>query len=89
MKDLIRMRHQIDVYYNMSSQLKSMSMQLGTIHATAEISKALRLATATMTHVNERMNIREIQQITRSFAREQAKMEGNQDAVPIPRLHSR
>ena len=81
MKDLIRMRHQVDVYYNMGSQLKSMSMQLGTIHATAEISKALRLASSTMAHVNDSMNIKDIQQITRAFAKEQMKMEANQDAV--------
>ena len=83
MKDLVRMRHQIDMYYNMGSQLKSMSMQLGTIHATAEISKALHLATATMTHVNESMNIKEIQQIVRAFTKEQMKMEGNQEAVSL------
>ena len=81
MKDLVRSRHQIDMYYNMASQLKGMSMQLGSIHATAAISSALKSATSTMTNVNESMSIKEILQITKEFSKQQAKMEANQDAV--------
>ncbi len=83
MRDLIRSRHQIDVYYNMSSQLKAMSMQLGTIKATADISNALKGATQTMTHVNEKMSIKEIQQVIKEFTKQQGKMEAGQEAVSI------
>ena len=83
MKDLVRTRHQIDVYYTMGSQLKAMSMKLGTIKATADISTALKLATKTMTHVNEKMSIKEIQQVMKEFAKQQMKMEAGQDAVTL------
>lgn len=81
MKDLVRSRHQIDAYYTMASQLKAMSLQLGSIHATAAISSALKSATTTMTHVNESMSIKEIMQIVKNFSKQQQKMEANQEAV--------
>ncbi len=65
----------------MSSQLKAMSMQLGTMKATAEISKALRLATQTMTHVNEKMSVQEIMNIMKEYTKQQGKMESQQEAV--------
>ncbi len=82
MKDLVRTRHQIDMYYNMASQLKSMGLQLGSIKATAEINAALRSATQTMTHVNDSMSIKQIQQVIKEFTKQQGKMEANQDVVP-------
>jgi len=81
MKDLIRSRHQVDMYYNMGSQLKAMSLQLGTIKATASISSALKSATTTMTHVNESMDIKQIQKVIKEFTKQQAKMENNQEVV--------
>ncbi len=81
MKDLVRTRHQIDMYYNMASQLKAMGLQLGTIKATASISSALKSATSTITHVNESMSIKQIQQIIKEFTKQQAKMETNQEVV--------
>ena len=81
MKDLVRARHQVDMYYNMGSQLKAMSLQMGTIKATASITSALKSATSTMTHVNESMNVKQIQNIIKEFTKQQAKMEGNQEVV--------
>ena len=83
MKDLVRARHQVDSYYSMASQLKSMSLQLGTIKATASISAALKSATTTMTHVNESMSIKQIQAIIKDFTKQQSKMEANQEVVPL------
>jgi hypothetical protein len=81
MKDLIRTRHQIDMYYNMGSQLKGMSLQLGSIQATSAISNAIKSASSTITAVNESISIKEIMQITKEFAKEQAKMQGKSEAV--------
>jgi type VI protein secretion system component VasF len=81
MKDLVRSRHQVDQYYNMASQLKGMSMTLGSMKATAEINSALRSATQTMTHVNEKMSIKQVQEIMKAFAKEQEKFSVGQEMV--------
>ena len=75
------MRHQIDQYYNMASQLKGMSLTLGTIKATASINSALKSATQTMTHVNETMSVKQIQDIIKTFTKEQEKMGIKQEVV--------
>ena len=81
MKDLVRSRHQVDTYYNMASQLKGMSLQLGSMKAMAEINTALKMATATMAHVNEKMSVKEIQEIIKNFTKQQSKLEAGQEAV--------
>ena len=75
------------MYYNMGSQLKAMGLQLGTIKATADISKSLKSATQTMTHVNDSMSVKQIQQIIKEFTKQQMKMETNQDVVFAITLH--
>ena len=68
-KDLVRLRHQSDQYLMMASQLQSMSMQLSTIQTQAQICTALKGATSTMAKVNESMDIKDIQQVMRQFAK--------------------
>lgn len=74
MKDLVQLRHQVEKYYLMESQLKSMAMQVSSMQTQAEINKALKAATSTMTKVNEKMDIREIQQVMKQFAKESEMM---------------
>ena len=69
MKDLVRLRHQSDQYLMMASLLQSMSMQLSSIQTQAQICTALKGATSTMTKVNEKMDIKDIQQVMRQFAK--------------------
>ncbi len=87
MKDLVRTRHQIDMYYSMGSQLKAMGMQMGSIKATAEISAALKSATKTITHVNDSMSVKQIQEIIKEFTKQQGKMEAGQDVVRFLRSY--
>lgn len=74
MKDLIRLRRQCDQYLLMQSQLKSIGLQVATLQTQAEINDALRGATSTMTKVNESMNIKEIQQVMKQFAKNSEAM---------------
>ena len=74
MKDLVRLRRQCDQYLVMESQLKSIGLQVATLQTQAEINSALRGATSTMTKVNESMDIREIQQVMKQFAKNSEAM---------------
>ena len=74
MRDLIRLRRQVDQYFLMESQLKSMSMNLSTMQVQTEINVALRAATQTMGKVNEKMDVKDIQQIMKQFSKESEKM---------------
>ena len=81
MKDLIRSRHQIDVYRNMAGQLKAMSLQLGTIGTAAAINSAIGSVSKTLAHVNGSMNISEVSRMIKDFGKQQALMDINQEAV--------
>ena len=74
MKDLVRLRRQCDQYLIMESQLKSIALQVGTISAQAEINAAMKGATQTMTKVNDSMDIRDIQQVMKQFAKNSEAM---------------
>lgn len=74
MKDLVRLRRQCDQYLLMQSQLKSIGLQVATLQTQAEINDALRGATSTMTKVNDSMNIKEIQQVMKQFAKNSEAM---------------
>ena len=83
MKDLVRLRKQVDQYFLMESQLKSMAMQMGTLQAQSEINFALKAATQTMGKVNESMDVKDIQQIMKQFAKESEKMGVKMELVLI------
>ena len=74
MKDLVRLRHQCDQYLLMESQLKSIGLQIATMQTQTEINSALRTATSTMTKANEKMDIKEIQNLMKNFAKNSEAM---------------
>ncbi len=69
MRDLVRLRKQQEQYLIMESQLKSMALQVSSVQTQAEINSALKAATSTMTKVNEKMDIKDIQQVMKQFAK--------------------
>lgn len=81
MKDLVRIRRQADQYLMMESQLKSMAMQIATSETQMAINMALKGATSAITTANEKMDVKEIQQIMKQFAKESEKMGMKQDMV--------
>lgn len=58
-----------------------MYTNIGTISTNAEISDALRKATSTMSMVNKTMDIKDIQNVLKEFAKESQKMELGQEVV--------
>ena len=80
-KDLVRVRHQINMYYNMSSQLKAIAMKMSIISTNATITNALKTTTKTMGKVNATMDIKTIQAVLKAFTKESAKMEMNQEVM--------
>lgn len=81
MKDLVRVRRQSDQYLLMESNLKSMAIQIDTSSAQLEINAALRGATSAITTANEQMDVKEIQQVMKQFAKESEKMGMKQEMV--------
>ena len=69
MKDLVQVRHQSDNYLMMESQLKSIALKMSTIDTQTTINAALKAATSTMTKANEKMDIKDIQQAMKQFAK--------------------
>eukprot|EP00826_Nyctotherus_ovalis_P024149 TRINITY_DN186_c0_g1_i7.p2 TRINITY_DN186_c0_g1~~TRINITY_DN186_c0_g1_i7.p2 ORF type:complete len:145 (-),score=61.39 TRINITY_DN186_c0_g1_i7:95-529(-) len=74
MKDLVRLRHQCDQYMLMESQLKSIGLQISTMQTQTEINAALRGATSSMTKANAAMDIKDIQQVMKQFAKNSEAM---------------
>jgi hypothetical protein len=74
MKDLVRLRKQVDQYFMMESQMKSLSMQLSSMATQTEVTAALKVATTTMGKVNAKMDIKDIQQVMKDFAKTSESM---------------
>ena len=74
-KDLVRTRAQVNQYYNMISQLKGIEMRLATATINQNMVDALKGVNTVMTSVNESMDVGQIQQVIREFAKQSEKME--------------
>ena len=81
MKDLVRLRHQCDKFLVMESQLKSIGLQVATLYTQSEINSAFRAATTTMTKVNKSMDVKDIQNVMKEFAKNCEKMDGKMEMV--------
>ncbi len=66
---------------NMSSQLKGMSMKIGSMQAQVEITNALKGATSTMKNVNLKMDIKSIQTTMKEYNKELMKAELGSELV--------
>ena len=73
--DLVRTRKQIENYYMMQSQLKSITLQLSSINTNVAIKNALGTAASTMAHVNQSLNMEDIKNVLKQYTKETAKME--------------
>ena len=80
-KDLIRTRNQVSQYYNMTSQLKAISMKLSTAEISASMVDALKGVNTVMEKVNASMDIHSIQQCLKEFAKNSEKMEMQQEMM--------
>ena len=69
-KDLVRQRAQVNQYYTMISQLKSIEMQLATATINQNMVDALKGANTVMANVNKEMDISQISQVLKEFSKE-------------------
>lgn len=74
-KDIVRMRAQKNQYLMMSSQLKSMTLQLKSMETQKTIMAALAGSNQVMKQINEDMDVSQIAGVLREFAKEQGKLE--------------
>ena len=81
MKDLVRIRRQSDQYLIMETQLKGMAMQVSNSEVQMAINQALKGATSAMSAANDQMNVKDIQNIMKQFAKESEKMGMKQEMV--------
>ena len=58
----------------MTAQLKTISMQLGTMHMNATLMDALRKATKTMKKVGEDLDMKELTKTLKEYQKESMKM---------------
>ena len=80
-KDLVRTRSQVNQYYTMISQLKAIEMQLNTATINNNMVNALKGVNQVMGSVNETMDMAQIRQVMKEFAKESAKMEMQQEMM--------
>ena len=65
----------------MGSQLKSMEMQLNSMAAQKSIMGALKGSTDVMAAMQKDFDVSEIREVTKQFAKENAKLEGKQEMM--------
>ena len=75
-KDVARQRKQRDQYLMMSSQIKSMAMQIGSMQTQQSIMGALKSSTGVMQNINADMDVAEIRNVMKEFSKEMMKAEG-------------
>ena len=80
-KDLVRQRAQVNQYYTMISQLKSIEMQLSTATINQSMVDALKGANTVMSQVNADMDVSQISQVLKEFSKESSKMEMQQEMM--------
>ena len=76
-KDLVRQRNSVNQFMVMSSQLKSMQMQMASMESQATIMQALSGSATVMKNINENMDIASIREVLKDFNKEMAKADMN------------
>ena len=73
----MRQRAQRNQFMMMSSQLKSMTMQITSMHTQQTIMQALKGSSAVMSKINDDMDVAAIRDVLKQFNKEMGKAEMN------------
>ena len=68
-KDVSRLRTQQQQYLMMSSQLKSIAMQVDSLRSQQMIMSALKGSTSVLTNLNAEMDVSEIRNVLKEFSK--------------------
>lgn len=71
----MRTRNQVNQYYNMTSQLKAISMRLSTAEINSTMVDALKGVNKVMEKVNAQMDVHSIQEVLKEFSKQSEKMD--------------
>ena len=86
-KEVANVRKQINQFYIMQTQLKSLDMRMASMEASNQIAGVINSATKTMKMTEETMNVKEIQQVLKEFTKQNmmidAKGEMMNDAMDM------
>ena len=80
-KDLVRSRAQVNMYYTMASQMKVIETQLAAAGMNAQMMESLKGVNQVMAQVNGSMNVQQMNQVMRDFAKETEKMNMQQEMM--------
>jgi len=81
MKDLVRTRHQTNVYYRMVDQLKSLGFQLSIFENSTTVNSVLSSVSKILGNINGTMDVRQVTKVIKEFGRQRMLIEANQDMV--------
>ena len=73
-KDLVRSRAQVNMYYTMASQMKTIVTMLGAAQMNAQMMESLKGVNTVMSSVNASMNPAQMNKTMQEFAKETEKM---------------
>ncbi|CAG9329537.1 unnamed protein product [Blepharisma stoltei] len=80
-KDLVRVRKQIQKFYELKSQLQGLDFRLQTMRSTQAMSETLRGITPALTQFNKEMNLPELNKMMQDFNRENQRMEMTEEMM--------
>ena len=80
-KDVSRLRTQQNQYLMMSSQLKSIAMQVDSLRSQQMIMGALKGSTGVLQNLNAEMDVAEIRTVLKEFSKQSMIAEGKQESM--------
>ncbi|EFC45006.1 charged multivesicular body protein 2a [Naegleria gruberi] len=80
-KDLVRTRNHITKMHKMNAQLQAISLKLTTLNSTNEMTQAMKGMTRTMTLMNKRLNLPEMQKIMQEFMKQNEMMDMKEEMM--------
>lgn len=80
-KDLIRIQKQQKKFSALTSHLRAVSMRVSSMASSQALQESLHKVTESMTTLNKQMDLPQLQEVTREFARQNLQMEFKQDHI--------
>ena len=80
-KDLVRIRKHQEKFTNLTAQLRAISLQMTSMQSTQSISEAMRKVTRSMQKLNKQVNLPQLQQVMRDFAKQSEQLDMKQEMI--------
>lgn len=80
-KDLVRIRKHEEKFTNLTAQLRAISLQMTAMASTQAISESMKKVTSAMIKLNKQVNLPQLQQVMREFAKQSEQMDMKQEMI--------